>query len=205
MHRHSRMVRFWRRALPVLAGVLVLACIILILVQKTVDLDLKVESTGLENGRVVMRNPQVRGTSPEGEPFVVRAERASQDPLSPQIVDMENVTAELPVRKGQSGVLTAPGGRYDANGQTVRLDDEIRFSADDGSSLEMLGARMDLSAGSLESNGDVAAAYDGGSINAGRISVFDHGNRILLTGGVSVTVPPALLAEDPASDQVQTE
>ncbi|MEO0498611.1 MAG: hypothetical protein AAF141_14820 [Pseudomonadota bacterium] len=201
--RHSNQVRFWRRALPILAASMVLACLAIVLLQRSAAVGLQVDSLGLENGRVVMRNPQVRGASPEGEPFVVRAERATQDPLSPQVVDLENVTAELPFQPGVPGTLTAPSGRYDANGQTVRLDEKIEFSAEDGSLLEMIGARLDLSAGSLESGGEISAAYEGGDLKAGRISVFDHGKRILLTGGVSVTVPPALLAETPAEDPAQ--
>ncbi|MEN0086820.1 MAG: hypothetical protein AAF737_00110 [Pseudomonadota bacterium] len=194
--RHSGLVRFWRRALPLIVVALIVFCLAAVLLGRNNSLGLQVESLGLENGRVVMRNPQVRGASPEGEPFVVRAERATQDPLSPQVVDLENITAELPFQPDVPGTLTAPSGRYDANGQTVRLDDDIQFSAEDGTELEMIGARMDLSAGSMESSGNISAFYEGGDLKAGRISVFDHGKRILMTGGVSITVPPALLAED---------
>ena len=196
VERHTAIVRTLRRVLPAVAGLLIIACAAVVLLRQTDTLGIQFDELGLQNGRVVMKNPQVRGASPEGEPFSVTARRATQDPLSPQIVDLENVTVLLPTGDGARGTLTAISGRYDANGQTMRLDDTIQLDADDGSTLTMLGARIDLSAGNMESDGGISATYQDGDLKAGRISVFDNGNRILFTGGVSITVPPALLAED---------
>jgi lipopolysaccharide export system protein LptC len=192
---HSANVRRLRVLLPVICGVLIAASVAAVVIARSTGVSIQFDKIGLQNGRVIMANPQVEGANDEGETFSISAEKASQDPLAPKIVDMNDVLASLPMGDGTFGILTALMGRYDANTQKVRLDEDILFELEDGSSVSLGEADIDLTAGTLDSAKPIRVEYQGGSLDAGTIAVSNHGKIISLAGGVSLVIPPELLSQ----------
>ena len=194
--RHSLRVARMKRVFPIAALGLVIASIVGIYFSAGDSIDIKFEDLGLENGRVVMKNPELAGQSGNGESFFIAASKASQDPFAPQQIEFSDVLANLPVGSGAVGVVSALGGEYDANSQILKLDEEILFELEDGSTLSMGNAVINLLDGTLNSTKPLSIEYKGGSLRAQRIEITEHGDIISMRDGVSLVITPDMLSGD---------
>ena len=193
--RHSKSVRRYRHFLPILAAILIAISAVFVWLQKTVSVDIAFDSAGLKDGRLVMNNPQVEGNTPDGGFFEVKADTATQDPSIPKIIDLEGVLANVPAIDGALGMLTALKGRYNSALQTLQLEENIFFETEDGSSITMKSAQVNMSEGWLSTEEEVSLVYQGGTLNAGSMEVLNRGETVRFSNGVSLTVPPSMLAD----------
>lgn len=90
--------------------------------------------------------------------------------------------------------LSAGAGEIDAAGRIVVFTDGVQLTTSTGYTLETNGARADLRAGTIETEGALAVRAPYGSIDAARLRVAtdpeDHRTRLLFDGGVRLLYVP---------------
>ena len=114
--RHSRRVRFLRRAIPIAAVLAVVFLFALTWFNPFARYGgISIGPISVSGTRVVMDAPRLRGFQDETRPYEVTAEDASQDVREPHLVDLRESARQYHHRlmPGQTSAVEPPAGvRY---------------------------------------------------------------------------------------------
>jgi lipopolysaccharide export system protein LptC len=80
--------------------------------------------------------------------------------------------------------MTAVTGLYDAKGETLRLDQDIRLNSSTGYQGRLSEALVDIRKGNVISEHPVEVKLLQGTLNANRLNIVDSGDLIRFHGGV---------------------
>ncbi|MEW6255597.1 MAG: LPS export ABC transporter periplasmic protein LptC, partial [Pseudomonadota bacterium] len=212
-HRHSRFVRFVKRALP---AVLLLALVVLIALPiarqltAVIELPFEVGSLHLSGTRLTMEVPKLSGFTDDGRAYRVNAATASQDLANPDILDLTEVDARMELANKNWASVKSPEGSVDTKRQIIWLRDGVDLASGSGYAGRMKDAEVDTKAGSVVTNNPVVLTYKDGKLVADRMTVTDRGNRAFFEGNVQLdfrmtdlpdrqTPPPGAAAPVPAA------
>lgn len=190
---HSGRVRFAKLALPVIAVVVVLVAGGYMWLQRVapgVALDLS--GGTVRDGKLVMANPKVDGFTADDKPYSVRAARAIQDLTGTGIINLEHIQATLPMENGVSAQVTAPGGVFNSEANTLDFKESLAVKTTDGMRADFRSAAIDLATGSLKTSDPVRISMPGVVIEADRLQIDDNGARLLFESRVRLVVQPAI-------------
>lgn len=181
--RRSRLIGFWRRALPFLIGAVVAIVIGMVGWQSWRNAQGRRADPDAATARMV--NPRFYGRDDQGRPFVLAAESATRDPenatriilVKPQLT--LGGEAERPVR------VTARQGLFTEADQVVRLEGDVVMRREGEyefrTGLAVIDGRTNLVSGRSPVEGTAPL----GRISASAYAVHDRGERIVFSGGVS--------------------
>lgn len=195
---YSLFVRVMRVLLPASALALVALIALWPKLQGLEDsfVEVGIDSLNLEeDGRVRLDNPRYVGEATDGEPYAVEALSARVDPVTPRVIELEQMRAELPSTDSRDVALTANAAIYDRDEATIQLDDGIELTTADGYRFVTRTATVALEAGTVESATPVAGDGPAGAIWADRLEVEGGGDVIRFVGNVRVTLAPATTSE----------
>src|ERR1700680_3184070 len=197
--RHSRRVRFLRRALPAL----VVAGSIIILLWVWFDpirfahgLGFDLARLVLSGNKLTMEAPKLSGFTRDGRAYSISARAAAQDLTKPHIVELSDVEARLLQPDKSTTELTAKSGTYDSKEERVYLTGGIKLSSTAGYKGALKEAMVEVRRGRVVSEQPVDFAFnDGnndGTIRGDRLEIQENGARIWLEGRVVMTfkMPP---------------
>ncbi|MCC5979254.1 MAG: hypothetical protein JJU21_14430 [Salinarimonas sp.] len=193
--RHSRRVRFLRRAIPVAA---VLAVVLIFALTWLNPFSryggISIGPISVSGTRVVMDAPRLRGFQDETRPYEVTAEDASQDVREPHLIDLRELRANITVDdEGQTARIEAATGRFDTQTEYLVLERDVRVVSSTGYVLDMSIADIDFAAGTVESGAPVSLSFTDGTIKARSMRITEGGAVISFEGGVeSVLAAPRL-------------
>lgn len=193
--RHSRRVRFLKRALPI--GVLIaLAAAIAIAyldpLRLAVNLPFELGTVTLEGSRIKMELPKLSGFTNDNRGYDISAKYASQDVSRPNEIDLEEIRAQLELAENGWAHLTAQTGHYDTKTEKMSLGGGIRFDTSSGYGGTLKHAEIDMKAGTMTSREPVELNYLDGKLTADTLEVSQKDSRALLTGHVHMVfrMPP---------------
>lgn len=195
-HRHSRRVRFFRRALP-LAVLLALGGTLAVNYLDpfniAVDLPFDLGRVSLSGTQVKMEFPRLHGFTSDNRGYSVSAESASQDLTSPDSIELQKIVAKLEMADKGWADLTASTGQYDTKTEQLELGGGVRFQTSSGYGGDFQDAQIEIKTGKLTSDKPVKLTYLDGQITADRIEVSQKDSRALLTGNVQLDfkMPPS--------------
>ncbi len=190
--RYSRFVGVMKLGLPLTAALL----IGLVVVwpdsdPPRIDLGLTFANISVgDDGEVGMAKVRYVGVDKLNRPFVVTAERVTPESEDAQRLALEELQADMTHDNGHWVTLIAGAGLYDRGRETLRLDSAVDIYSDDGLELHTNSAFVDFVSGRAHGNDPVRGQGPIGFLNAEAFELFDNGQRILFTGGVSLTVRP---------------
>ncbi len=193
--RHSRRVRFLRRAIPVTAFLAVVMLVGLTWFNPFSRYGgITIGPISVSGTRVVMDAPRLRGFQNETRPYEVTAEDASQDVREPHLIDLRELRANITVDDaGQTARIEAATGRFDTQSEFLVLERDVRVVSSTGYILDMSTADIDFGAGTVVSDAPVSLQFDDGTIRARSMRITDGGAVISFEGGVeSVLAAPRL-------------
>lgn len=147
-------------------------------------------SVNTEEMALVMNNPRYRGSDNQGQPFVVTADRATQDPDDAKQVTLDRVSADITLNNGAWVSLSANTGLFNNNTQTLTLHGDINVYSDRGYEFHGINAEVDLTTGVIASDDKVWGHAALGSIRANGMRVYDRGKAIVFINGVKTTLYP---------------
>ena len=189
--RHSSLVGMLKKALPVVALGLVIWFVVMgVLNTKNVG-NITVKSTGISNGMLVMEAPKMSGFNRDNRPYDLSASRAKQDLKSPNIINMENLRATLPMQAKIFADIKAAIGVYNSDKEWLSLDQDIEINSQDGTRILLSTAEIDLSKGRLVSNTPVSVSTSNTNISADQVEVTDNGSVIVFKQRVRMTIQPS--------------
>jgi lipopolysaccharide export system protein LptC len=186
-----RFVRFMKFVLPV--GAMALVGLIAAwpqLMKRDAGFRLSFSSVDSQEMALVMNNPRFRGSDSSGQPYVVTADRAIQDPNDAKQVTLDKVAADITLNNGGWLSLTANTGVYNNNSRLLTLHGDINVFSDRGYEFHGITAEIDLMTGVMASDDKVWGHASLGSIRANGMRVYDKGKAIVFINGVKTTLYP---------------
>ncbi len=186
--RHSTLVSLLRKVLPVAAVGIVLGFVSLAALSYNPFAALDIAGIGLDDGKLVMRQPKLEGFDRDDKPYLVTAERALQDLSNTDIIDLELVHAEMASGPGGGVQVEAGTGRYDSDAETLTLAGGVTVTSGDGVNIELQHADIDMKSGTLQTDKPVRVVSEDAEITADTLRVYDEGKRIVFSQRVRMTI-----------------
>ena len=190
--RYSRFVGIMKLVLPISAAILVGLVIV------WPDSDPRRGGLGFtfarvdvgEDGEVGMARVRYVGVDNQNRPFVVTAGRVTPTSEDAQRLALQELQADMTLENGRWITLIANEGTYDRELETLQLDGPVDIYSDDGLELHTESAFVDFVSGLASGQNPVQGQGPFGLLKAKAFELFDNGQRIIFTGGVTLTVYP---------------
>ena len=186
--RHSKLVRALKIIVPVgaiaMAGAFVVASYLLTPVKVNVEAD----GNAFVDGKLVMANPKLEGVTKENRPYSLNAQRAIQDLKAQDLIELEQISAKLPLNKEDWATIGAPKGTYDRAANTLNVGHPFKVKTTEGMTAVMQSAFVDIAKGSLTTDDPVDIQLKGGRVQAGSLSVLDKGTQLVFEKNVRVII-----------------
>jgi lipopolysaccharide export system protein LptC len=189
--RHSRNVRFMRRAIPagIVIGITVLTLLawfnpmrLLAQLPKEVSGNLVISGT-----KITMEAPRVAGFTSDSRAYELSANAAAQDFTRPEVLELEGIHAKVEMQDKSVMVLSAKDGLYNTKSELLTLGQEIKLTSSSFEG-ELTEAVVDVRKGKIASERPVAVKMPSGTLKANRIEVTDSGDVIRFGGGVTMNL-----------------
>ncbi len=190
---HDRLVRFLARALPMGVGVIAALMVITPLSPRgEVSFLLDRNKVALIDERLSVDNAMYRGRDNQGRPFSLLAGEAVQRSSIEGLVRMRDLVAQLLMAEGPAR-LSADGGTYDIDAETVAVDGTVRLAASDGYAMTARGVSVDLKSRTMQGTDGVAGEVPAGTFSANTLKADLAARTIALDGNVRLTMIPGRL------------
>ncbi len=137
-----------------------------------------------------MANARYVGMDADNRSFFVTADKATQDPTRPELIDMVEIRADMTLDNGVWMSVAASRGRYDHARETLQLAGPIDIFSNLGYEFHAETARVDLRNKIAASDAPVQGHGPFGTLRADRFRVMDRGRRLLFDDNVRMIVRP---------------
>ncbi|HEY6965552.1 MAG TPA: LPS export ABC transporter periplasmic protein LptC [Erythrobacter sp.] len=190
---HDKLVRFLARALPMGVGVIAALMIITPLSPRgEVSFLLDRNKVALINERLSVDNAMYRGRDNQGRPFSLLAGEAVQRSGAEGLVRMKSLVAQLLLAEGPAR-LSADGGVYDIDKETVAVEGPVRLTASDGYAMTARGVSVDLRSRTMRGDEGVSGQVPAGTFSANSLRADLGARTITLEGNARFTMIPGQL------------
>ena len=191
-NRHSRRVRFLRKAVP---GVLALSLIGLVLANylnpaRWLSVPTDFGTLVISGSKITMEAPRLAGFTKDEREYSVSASAASQDIKNPQVVEMKEINARINMEDKSTVTMTAVDGTYDIKADTLTLGQEIVILSTAGYQGRLSEAQVEIKKGRIVSEKPVQIKMPQGTLDANRLEVTETGNVVRFEGGVVLMLTP---------------
>jgi lipopolysaccharide export system protein LptC len=199
--RHSRMVRFYRGAIPVglIAILATIAAIAYFQPQRLLSqLPIDPSKVVLSGSKINMEAPKLGGFTRDGRPYELTARAAAQDLTNPGVLELKDVRAKVAMQDKTTVELSAASGIYDTKGDTMVLRTDVVVTSSAGYTVRLKEAKVDVKTNRIISDQPVEVTLSNGTVKANRLEVSDNGDNLYFEGDVDVDLTPQLAASTPA-------
>src|ERR1700704_4489269 len=145
--RHSRLVRLFRRAIP-LSLIVILVSISAAAYLKPLTMLYKLP---LDAGRLVvsgtkitMEAPRLGGFTRDGRPYDLTARAAAQDVTNPNVLELKDVRAHVEMQDKAVVEVQAATGLYDTKSDAIVLKTDVTLTSSAGYSVRLDEAKVDI-------------------------------------------------------------
>ena len=177
--RYSQFVALMKRALPIAAAAVMAAVIVYSLLPRQSErITITAQSMSNIANDLAMIKPRLTGTDDDGNPFVVTAEIAIQDPKHLHRGRMRRIEADSNSRDGHWTNVTATEGYFDMDAGTLKLINGVALYTDTGNELHTASVDINMKKGLFHGPGEVTGHGPFGTLRADRFDA-DHTNQLL--------------------------
>ena len=185
--RHSRMVRILRRALPIIAIVVMAAYFVSTRLNVTVgEMTASIDGMEIADGNLRMLNPTLRGADKRNGKYVVNAEYADQDIKNPKIIKLHAIKADLATASGGWSRMKAVRGIFDSQDERLVMQDRITIVTSSGVTGELKRATLDMKNQTLRSHRPVIFELTNGTVRSNALTLRSQENTLIFRGKVAV-------------------
>ncbi len=182
--RRSRLIKFYRRALPVMIG--------LVLLSLFGWMGIKALMANLPNlpGRGIrMTNPHFYGQDDKGQSFVLGAREASRPAGVNQLIHLDQLLLKLSTGPNHTLQIEAARGVFDQTGHTARVEGTVKLS-DTASGYAFVTDRALIDTRTTVVTGDRPISGHGpiGEISASSYGIYDRGAHLSFSGNVHTRI-----------------
>lgn len=188
---HSRMVHILRVALPI-AVVVAFAVIILMTyfnpLRSLGGLPANVGNMVVHGSKITMEQPKLSGFTRDSRAYKLTADSAAQDLTRPDVIELNNIRAQVEMKDKSTVHMSALGGTYDSKSEMLKLSRNIRLSSTNGYTGLLSEATVDIKKGDVLSEQPVQVDMLQGTLNANRLQITESGDLVLFDHGVNMTL-----------------
>lgn len=138
--------------------------------------------------------PRFSGVADDGSVIAIAARQAKPDITRPDIVTIEEITAQIDRADGSKLNITATSGEVDGAEEVARFIGLARLTTSSGYEMETNGLIAELRTGVVTSNGLLEIRAPFGELTAGQVTFQvagdDTGQQMLFTQGVRLIYRP---------------
>jgi lipopolysaccharide export system protein LptC len=190
---HDRLVGFLARALPMAVGIVAALMVITPLSPRgEVSFLLDRNKVALIDERLSVDNAMYRGRDNQGRPFSLMAGEAVQRSSIEGLVRMQDLVAQIVLSDGPAR-LSAGGGTYDIDAETVSVNGPVRLTASDGYTMTADGVSVDLKARVMRGDAGVSGEVPAGTFSARTIRADMGARALTLEGDARLSMIPGKL------------
>jgi lipopolysaccharide export system protein LptC len=184
--RHSRRVRFLRKAIPAFCAAAVIGPVAWGVAAPfaRIGADIQVGPVSMSGTKLTMESPKLSGFKKDGKAYEVTATQATQDVKTPTIVELSKLTSRMEQDAKKYARLTADWGRFDQTADRLDLKGNVRVRTDNGYEADLLSARINVKSGDVVSDEPVVVRSQSGTITADRAEVRENGKHAVFEGRV---------------------
>jgi lipopolysaccharide export system protein LptC len=197
--RHSRRVRTFRKAIPVLCvGLIVLPVLwnVVAPLARTAS-NVSVGAISVEGTKIRMDAPKLSGFKKDQKSYEVTATDAVQDVKVPGVVELNRVSGRMEQDTNSFARVTADWGRFDQTADRLDLKGSVKVRTDKGQEADLKSARVDVKSGDIHSQEPVEIRSKSGTINADSMILRDNGKHAVFEGRVRSVFVPEDTGEQP--------
>lgn len=191
--RHSDRVRLLKLVVPLASFAAIAAFLAASVLYRALPASVSFDRSTVRDGTIVMDNPVLTGQSDDRRPFSVTANQALQEIGAPDVITLRRISASLPVGTDETASVTASGGVYDRQDETLSLEAPLKAMSSGGIEVEMQAARFDLEKGDMVSDLPIRIVNGETELVAQSVRMHDNGASITFDGGVRMTIAPSTL------------
>lgn len=190
--RHSRYVRFLRRAVPAVLVVTMLGLVAANYLNplRWLRVPTQFGTLVISGSKITMEAPRLAGFTKDQREYEVTATAASQDTKTPQIVELKEISARIDMEDKSKVTLTAVDGVYDTKADLLTLGQEIIINSTAGYHGRLTEAQVEIKKGRILSEKPVQLKMPQGTLDANRMEVTETGAVIRFDGSVVMTLTP---------------
>jgi lipopolysaccharide export system protein LptC len=205
--QYSRFVSWMKLALPIAAGVLLLAVVVLPMLRKD-DERFRIGMNmikGASTDTLSMTNARYFGTDDKGQPFAVTATGVRQHAQEDHQVDLIGPHAEIKLEGGEALSASAGAGLYHRDLEKLDLSDGVTVVQNKDNQLRTKSAVVMLKEGSASGREAVSSEGPYGTMQAaggfdlterGKIVKFIGPAKLVLKSGAEPATPAAPIAPE---------
>ncbi len=190
--RHSRLVRFLRRAVPAaiaVAFLMIIGVSVFNPFRMLANLPIDVGNVVVSGTKITMQSPQMAGFTPDRRPYEVTAKTAMQDVTNPNLVELETLKAKIEMEDKSIVLMDARRGFLKNREQLLDLYDDV-FLKSATYEARLSEATVDMGKGSVVSNKPVRVNMLEGTLDAQRLEITGRGEVMTFYGGVTMHLKP---------------
>lgn len=187
--RYSRFVVLMKRVLALGAFLIIAAVLAFFFVQRMPrQLQMSYERLGRLQNDLTMMKPRLSGSDSKGNPYVITADRAVQDPHNPKRAVLKNMEADLSPDKGNWINARARSGLVDMTTGQLELYDGIDVYTAKGYELHSNSASANLKQNMIHGHETVTGQGPDGTLRADQFHADRATDILTLTGHVQMTL-----------------
>ena len=188
--RHSFIVRFFRRAIPVGAALAIGAVAVIALLDPFGRMaGLSLGPVSLSGTKITMEKPKLTGYRKDNRGYEMTAVAALQDVRKPSLVELKEIKGRMTMDEaGTLAHLEAVSGIFDSQKEHLELQQQIYVRTDNKQEAWLKSANIDFKAGTLSSNEPVKVSMPGTTIEADAVDITEQGKVISFIGRVKTVM-----------------
>ena len=198
--RHSRRVRFLRKAIPAMIALALLAVLGLSIFnpfRMITGLPIDIGKIAVQGTTITMESPHMAGFTSDKRPYDVSARNARQDVTDPANVELEYIKGKIAMDDKSIVDLDARRGNFNNKTQLLHLQEKIFLKSSTGYEARLTDALVDMDKSSVRSDQPVQVKLLNGNLDAQNLEIVDNGALVTFGGGVSMDLN--LGNDDPAT------
>jgi len=187
--RHSRIVRFLRRAIPaciILIGMVIVVAMFFNPFRLVAGFPIDPGKLSLSGTKIVMELPRVTGFTRDSRPYELTARTAAQDITKPEVLELKDINARVDLKDGQHVTIKSVNGLYDTKAELLKLNDHIVLTTSSGYEGRLSEATVEVGTSHVISESPVEVKLINGWLNANRLEILESGDLIRFDGGVEL-------------------
>lgn len=190
---HDRLVRFLRRTLPLLIGVIGALLLFSPFTQRSeISFLLSKDKVDVAQERMRVTSAEYRGQDNKGQPFALIAGSAVQKSSAEPVVQMNNLSGAINLAEGPA-TIAALAGSYDMNSEEVRVPGLVKLRSAQGYRIDAANVAINMKNRSLAGQGGVNGSLNVGTFSANQLNADLDARIVRLTGNARLHINQGVL------------
>ena len=192
--RHTRRVRWLKLGLPLIAIGIITGFVSWVAQQQPVvpPEQVVVETETLQQDELIMQSPNLNGFT-DGRAYEVVAERAVQKVATPDVINLESLTARITDEEERWVTVTAKSGVFNQAGETMILTGNVDVKSSLGYGLQTDRVDIEMKKSYMQTQSPVEISSGDMQLRADKLEAINNGEQFRFTGKVKIRIDSALL------------